>query len=291
MSFGAHVSIAGGIHRAVDRAVDAGCEAMQVFVKANKRWAATPLADDEVVAFRDGIEEHGLRPVFAHASYLLNPASGAPGIRERTVAALAVELDRCRRLGLAGIVLHPGAHGGAGESVGLDRALRALARARARAPGSPPILLESTAGQGTALGSRLEHLAWLVERLPPGSAGVCLDTCHLHAAGYALDSAPSVAATLDEVDAAIGIERVALVHLNDSQGLPGSRRDRHAAIGEGTIGTEGFASLLADPRARSIPGILETPKGEDGEMDRVNLARLRALATGSPIPEEIAPPT
>lgn len=290
MRFGAHVSIAGGVDRAVDRAVEAGCDTFQIFTKSARQWAARELDDEEVQAFRDKRREHGVDPAVAHASYLLNLASGDDELRERSWRTGALELELCRRLGLAGLVLHPGSHLGDGVETGLGRVARGLEKMIEAGNGVPPVLLEVTAGQGTGLGAELEHLAWLVERLGDERIGVCLDSCHLHAAGYALDTEEGCAETLERIEEAIGFERVAAIHLNDSKTEAGSRVDRHAHIGEGTIGAEGFAALLSDPRVRRLPGILETPPGDDWAWTRIDLARLRALARGKampPLPDEL----
>lgn len=280
MRFGAHMSIAGGVDRAVDRAVEAGCESLQIFTKSARQWAARRLADEEAERFRRKRREAGTAPAVAHASYLLNLASSDQQLWERSWESCAEELDRCRRLGLDGLVLHPGAHRGDGEEAGLQRVARGLERVLELVPDGPPVLLEGTAGQGTSLGGRLEHLRWLIDELGTDRLGVCLDTCHLHAAGYALDTAAACAATLDEIDRVIGFAHVAVVHCNGSRGAAGSRLDRHAHIGAGTIGEEGFAAFLADPRLDGLPGILETPKDPEGSWDRINLARLRALRRG-----------
>lgn len=285
MRFGAHMSIAGGVDRAVDRAAEAGCDALQLFTKNARQWAARPLTEEEVTAFRRKREELGIGPAVAHAAYLINLASGEQELWERCWRACAEELERSARLGLDGLIVHPGAHGGDGEEAGLRRVARGVERILAAVPGGPPLLLEVTAGQGTALGGRLEHLAWLLERLGDHGVGVCLDTCHLHAAGYALDSPEACRETLDAVEGIIGLGRVRVLHCNDSQGAAGSNLDRHTHIGVGTIGGKGFATLLTDPRVAHLPAILETPK--QGEWDRVNLARLRALHRGE---EELPPP-
>ena len=280
MHFGAHMSIAGGIQHAVDRAVEVECETLQVFTKSARQWAARPLVDDEVEAFRSRRADAGIDPAVAHASYLINLGAADRDLWERSCESFTVEIDRCARLGLDGIVIHPGAHGGNGEQAGLDRVATALETVLEKASSGPRVLLETTAGQGTVLGGRLEHLRWFLERLGNERLGVCLDTCHLHAAGYSLASPVDVDATLAEIEAVIGFENVHVMHCNDSLGEAGSHRDRHAHIGAGTIGEEGFAALLTDPRLQAIPAILETPKDEAGDWDRANLARLRALHRG-----------
>ena len=283
------MSIAGGVDRAVDRAVDAGCDTLQIFTKNNQQWVVRPLNDKEIEGFRAKRKQHGLNPVFAHACYLLNLASGDPELWQRSCDVCAVELERSARLGLDGLVLHPGAHRGDGEQKGLERVARGLEQVLDGLPDGPPILLETTAGQGTSLGHRLEHLSWLLQRIGDDQLGICLDTCHLHAAGYALDNSEGVSATLDAIEQTLGLDAVAAVHLNDSKADAGSRRDRHAGIGEGTIGTAVFAALLQDPRLSRKAGMLETPKGDDGELGRLNLARLRALQVAKRSPQRLAP--
>lgn len=284
MRLGAHVSIAGGMDRAPARAAELDFGTFQVFTKSNQQWRARPLSDAEIEEFRRRCAEDELTPVVGHSAYLLNLASGDPELWQRSCDSCRTELERSARLGLDGLVIHPGAHGGDGESVGLDRIARAIERIYRRLD-APPLLLETTAGQGTSIGHRLEHLAWLLERFTPEVAGVCLDSCHLHAAGYPLGDPDSVRRTLDAVGRVVGWERVRAIHLNDSVKEAGSRRDRHAGIGDGTIGESGFRALLSDRRVRELPGILETPKGEDNELDRRNLARLRALLDDEPLPD------
>lgn len=280
MRFGAHMSIAGGIHKAVDRATDVDCDALQIFTKSARQWAARPLVDEEVEAFRTRRAETGIDPAVAHASYLINLGAVDGELWERSSESFLVEIDRCARLGLDGIVIHPGAHGGKGERAGLHRVAAALETVLEKATAGPRVLLETTAGQGTALGGHLEHLAWFLDRLGAERLGVCLDTCHLHAAGYSLASRADVDAALAEIEEVVGFENVHLMHCNDSRGEAGSHRDRHAHIGAGTIGEEGFAALLTDPRLQAVPAVLETPKDDAGDWDRANLARLRSLHRG-----------
>jgi len=280
------VSAAGGVDRAPERAAEIGADTYQVFVKSNRQWNAGRLPEATVRRFRRQHRELRLGPVFAHGCYLVNLASPHTDVRERSIRCCRVELGRCARLGLEGLVIHPGAHLGIGVEAGLERIAAALDRLPIDQ--GCRLLLEVTAGQGSTLGGRLEEIAWLLDRFPPAWLGVCLDSCHLHAAGYPLDSKQHVAAALDQIDRTVGFDRIHLVHLNDSTGAPGSHLDRHRGIGEGTIGTAGFRHLLGDRRIRRLPGILETPKGDDTRLDRLNLAPLRALAAGrkAPDPEE-----
>jgi len=279
---GAHLSIAGGVWRAVERARALGCECLQIFVKPPRNWLLPELADRAVHRFRAAADEAGLRPVFAHASYLPNPASPEPALWQRSLACLLAEWDRTERLGLAGLVLHPGSHRGAGREAGLARLVEALRRlARARPRRTTPILLETTAGAGHGLGDRLEDLARTIEACPDGPPlGLALDTCHLWAAGYDLRSAEGLEALLAKVRRTAGLERVALVHANDARARRGSHLDRHEHIGRGRIGREGFRRLLTHPALRDLPFILETPKRDarGRAMDPVNLRALRRLA-------------
>ncbi|MFO8011794.1 MAG: deoxyribonuclease IV [Phycisphaerae bacterium] len=279
--FGAHLSVAGGVSRAVDRARDLGCDCLQIFVKPPQQWRFQDLDAAEIARFRAGVEEADLEPVVAHASYLLNLASPDDALYEQSVACLLAEWDRAEALGLAGIVLHPGSHVESGEAAGLARVAQALARlARARPDRTVPVLLETTAGAGSTLGATFEHLAQVFKACADGPPlGLAIDTCHLWAAGYDVASAEGLDATLADLDEAVGLDRLALVHANDAKGERGSRLDRHAAIGRGTIGRAGFRRIVNHPSLRHLPFILETPK-EDARgrpMDPVNLRTLRRL--------------
>ncbi len=284
--FGVHVSAAGGLDRAPERAANLGCETMQIFVKSNRQWAMRRLRRGEAARFRDGCARHGIHPVLAHASYLVNLASGDAELRVRSWRACRAELRRCQRLGIAGLVVHPGSCGDQPRARALER-LEASVAALTRGIVGTRLLLEVTAGQGTALGGCLEELGEVVRCFGADRIGVCLDSCHLHAAGHRLDTPLRVRRTLDALDHAIGFDRIHGIHLNDSRGGAGSRLDRHAGIGEGTIGSRGFRALLAAGRIRRLPGILETPKGPDNVLDRRNLARLQALAAGKRMPRSV----
>jgi deoxyribonuclease-4 len=279
LRLGAHESIAGGLHKAFDRAQSVGCDAVQIFVKSNRSWAVKPLTERDVARFEAKAEETGIQPVVGHASYLLNLGSPDEALWTKSRDVLIVELERCEALDVPYLVLHPGSHVGAGEEAGLARVVQALGEVHAATPGlRTRILLETTAGQGTNLGYRFEHLAWLIEHTQQGERlGVCLDTCHVFAAGYELRTPEGYAATIDTFDRVIGLERLKVVHLNDSKGDLASQKDRHEHIGKGHIGLEGFRHVLNDPRLEGLPGLLETPKGEDLHEDRENLAVLRSL--------------
>jgi len=281
------MSIAGGFPRALDRAAEVQAGALQVFLKSARRWEAKPLCRDEAAAFRRRLEQSGLGPyTLAHSSYLINLASPQRDLRERSIRALRDEVERCDLLGIPYLVLHPGSHMGAGERIGLDRVASALDRVllpfRTARRGPEPavnVLLEVTAGQGTNLGYRFEHLQRLLGRSRcEKRLGICFDTCHALAAGYDLRDETSYAATFSVLERTVGLDRLRAFHVNDSAGALGSRIDRHQHIGRGEIGLEGFRLLMNDPRFRDLPMVLETPKqGRDLEDDRANLAALRAL--------------
>jgi apurinic endonuclease (APN1) len=278
------MSIAGGISRSFARGESVGLEAMQIFAKNERQWTAKPISPEETVLFRAEQQRTGIHPVIVHDSYLINLAAPADDLREKSITAFADELERCAQLGIPYLVTHPGAHTGSGEEAGLARVAEAICRLLADGVGgNTVILLETTAGQGTALGYRFEHLARLFELIPyHNRLGICVDTCHIFAAGYNIRDRASYEATFAELDRLIGLEWVKCFHLNDSQKELGSRVDRHAHIGQGCIGLEAFRLLVNDPRFASLPMIIETPKGEDMAEDRMNLTVLRSLVS-SPV--------
>ncbi len=279
LRLGAHESIAGGLHRAFDRAQSVGCDAVQIFVKSNRSWAVKPLTEGDIARFKAKAEETDIHPVVGHTSYLLNLGTPDGGLWAKSRDMLIVELERCEALNVPYLVLHPGSHVGTGEEAGLARVAQGLGEVHAATPGfRTQILLETTAGQGSSLGHRFEHLAWLIEHTPEGERlGVCLDTCHIFAAGYELRTPDGYAATMEAFERTIGLDRLKVIHLNDSKGGLGSRKDRHEHIGKGHIGLEGFRQVLNDPRLAGLPGLLETPKGKELHEDRENLALLRSL--------------
>jgi len=266
--------------RAVDRAVATGCDALQIFTKSTGQWRARELPDEEVRAFRRKADAAQLSPRVAHASYLINLGTPEPALRARSIAGLGEELDRAERLGLDGLVLHPGAAVGGTEDEGLrlvGEAAAAVLKARKRQ--RVKLLFEHTAGQGSSLGWRFEHLHTLIA-LVDGTArvGVCLDTCHLLAAGYDWRSPSGYRRTFDAFDALVGFDRLAVMHLNDSKKPCGSRVDRHAHIGQGEIGTIAFRRLVNDPRVERLGMVIETPKLDDAEAtDRRMLQLLRSF--------------
>jgi deoxyribonuclease-4 len=278
---GAHVSVAGGLANAFSRAAELGCEAMQIFVKNANQWHGRPLAEAETAEFRAAHAASAVGTVVAHASYLINLAAAEPVVLARSRAALADELDRCAKLGVSGLVVHPGAHLGAGEEAGAERAAAALAAVLAAAPGlTTRVLLENTAGQGTCLGWRLEHLARIRAGAgDPARVGICIDTCHAFAAGYPVHEPMGWEDFLAELDRLGLLGALACIHLNDSLRPFASRRDRHAHIGEGAIGRPAFARLLAMPALAALPMILETEHGPQMSGLRADLATLRGLAS------------
>ena len=288
LKFGSHMSMAGGHDRAVRSAHAVGFASVQVFTKSNNQWRAAALTDAHVAAFRSALAETGVADPVAHASYLINLGSPDDVLWEKSIASLVVEVERGEALGIGELVIHPGAHVGTGEEVGLDRIARGLDEVHRRTRGvSLRIDLETTAGQGSCLGHRFEHLGRIIELVgEPERLGVCVDTCHIFAAGYPLGTSTEYHETMGDLDRLVGIGRVRVLHLNDSQKGLGSRVDRHAGIGLGQLGIEPFRHLVNDSRFRALPMILETPKGEsdDGvDLDAVNLGILRGLLAPAPV--------
>lgn len=281
MKFGAHMSIAGGVQRAIALGEQAGCDTIQIFTANQQQWTPKPLPEADVAMFKAECARSGLGPLVVHDSYLINLASQQEALWEKSIAAFRAELTRCALLEIPYLVTHPGAHTGAGIEAGLERVSLALDRLFAAGAGGPTtVLLETTAGQGTYLGSTFEQIAYLIRQSKfPERLGVCVDSCHIFAAGYDIRTPETYAATFAAFDQAIGIERIKCFHLNDSQKAFGSHADRHAQIGEGDIGLEGFRLLVNDPRFTQLPAILETPKGDDLAEDIANLATLRGLIT------------
>lgn len=282
LRLGAHESIAGGLYRALERGASAGCESLQMWTRNSRQWQAAPLEPSEIARFREVHHEQALRPLVAHASYLINIASPKPDLYRRSVDTLIDEVQRCEQLHLDYLVLHPGAHTGSGLEAGLAQARLGLTEVLEAHPGAHVrVLLETTAGQGTSLGGDFAELAAMLEADATGdSLGVCLDTCHVFAAGHDLRTDDGYETMMVALDAAIDLASLHVVHLNDSKYPVGSHRDRHEHIGEGYLGFEGFRRILQDPQLDGLAGILETPKSDDLHEDRENLRRLRAIAAG-----------
>lgn len=280
--FGAHFSVAGGLHNAAVTAKRFGCPTFQLFTKNAAQWTAPKLTDEQIRLFRDAVRDAGVTSVTVHDSYLINLAAPGDELFEKSVAAFVVELERAEALGADYLVTHPGAHVESGETAGLARVVEGLNRCAKRTAGfRVRILLETTAGQGTCLGWKFEHLKTLLDGVTePERYGVCLDTCHVFAAGYDLSTADGYDDTFGHFDELIGLGRVAVFHVNDSVKGVGCRVDRHALLGKGKIGSGCFKRLAADPRFADRPMILETPKEDDDgeEMDPVMLKLLRGYA-------------
>lgn len=278
---GAHMSIAGGYYKAVEQAAHCGCNCVQIFTKNNNQWRAKELTDDDVAKFRDALKEHKIVHPIAHDSYLINLAAPDADLWKKSIDAYVVELQRAERLGLAYVVMHPGAHTTASEEQGIRRAVKAFDEVHRQTRNLKVItLVETTAGQGSSLGWRFEQLANILGGVRnPDRLAVCVDTCHLFAAGYPLSDRKDYLATMRSLDKTVGIDRVRAFHLNDSKKELGSRVDRHAHIGRGKLGLEAFRNLLNDRRFSKVPMYLETPKEQENgeEMDIVNLRVLRSL--------------
>lgn len=276
---GAHMSISGGAHRAIERACSIGCTAMQIFVKNNMQWFARPLTGDEIKAFLEHQQRRQLQSVFAHANYLINLAATNPQFHFNSMRALGEELLRADQLQLPFLVVHPGAHLGAGEEAGLntivasiDQVLAAIPKVKTR------IALETTAGQGSCLGHTFEHIEYILTNVrEPERLCVCLDTAHVFAAGYDLSTEAAVRKMFRDFDQVVGLEQLQAIHLNDSKMPRGSRVDRHEHIGQGRIGLDAFRFIMRDRRFRKIPKVLETPKGKELREDVENLTTLRGL--------------
>jgi deoxyribonuclease-4 len=278
---GAHMSIAGGYYRAVEIAHECGCDCVQLFTKNNNQWRAKELTDEDAEKFQSALERLGIGHAIAHDSYLINLASPDQVLWEKSAEAFCVELLRAEKLGIRYVVTHPGAFTTSSEQEGIDRIIAALDTVHRRTAGiAACTLLENTAGQGSCLGWRFEHLAAIIAGVAePERLGVCIDTCHTIAAGYPLVTEQEYAATIAELDRLVGLDRVKAIHVNDSKQPLGSRVDRHEHIGRGTLGLEPFRHLLNDPRFSHTPMYLETAKEQENgeEMDVVNLRTLRGL--------------
>jgi len=276
---GAHMSIGGGAHLAIERARSIECTAMQIFVKNNMQWFARPLERKEISAFLDHAQRAELKSAFAHANYLINLAATNPQFHANSLRALSEELVRADQLELPFLVLHPGAHLGAGEEAGLAKIVGSINRVLAGLPKTKTrIALETTAGQGSCLGRRFEHLACIIANVrEPERLCVCLDTAHVFAAGYDLATEKLTKRMFAEFNRIVGLERLVALHLNDSKTARGSRVDRHEHIGKGRIGLEAFRFIMRDRRFRRIPKVLETPKGKELKEDVANMRTLRSL--------------
>lgn len=278
---GAHMSIAGGYYKAVEAAERCQCDCVQLFTKNNNQWRAKTITSEDVQQFQTALAELGIGHPLSHSSYLINLASPERTLWKKSINGFVVELERAGRLGIPYVVLHPGSFTTSSESAGLKRVIKALDEVDQQLDGSGAnCLLETTAGQGSNLGWRFEHLATILDGVKnPERLGVCFDTCHVFAAGYSLSTRYAYRKTMKELDDTVGLDRIKAFHLNDSKSEPGSRVDRHEQIGQGKMGVEPFRFLLNDRRFRRVPMYLETPKGKQKgvELDVVNLRTLRGL--------------
>jgi deoxyribonuclease-4 len=281
---GAHQSIAGGYYRAAEIARQCGCDCVQVFTKNNNQWRAKELTDDDAIRFQTALREAKVLHPLSHDSYLINLAAPDEALWRRSLEAFIIELQRAERLGIPYVVTHPGSYTSSSEQAGLKRIIEALDETHRQTRGlQVRTLLENTAGQGTNLGWRFEHLAEVIGGVKdPDRLGVCIDTCHVFAAGYPMATPKQYKATFRELDRIVGLKLIKAFHLNDSKRELGSRVDRHEHIGRGQLGLEPFRFLLNDARFKKIPMYLETPKEVDGEnrgleLDAMNLATLRGL--------------
>ena len=276
---GAHMSVAGGVSKALERGQSIGCDTIQIFTRNNNRWASKPIPPEEIERFHDQVKATGIWPVFSHAAYLINLASPKEDLWEKSIEAFIDELVRAEKLNLLGVVLHPGSHMGEGEDVGIARIAAALDRCHEATEGFKTLtLLEVTAGTGDHLGYRFEQLAEIRARVKhPERVAFCFDTCHAFAAGYDFRTREGYEAVMEEFDRILGLERLKAFHFNDSKHPLGSRKDRHEHIGHGYIGLDGFRWIVNDPRFQQVPMVLETPKSKDMHEDVENLRVLRSL--------------
>lgn len=279
MIFGAHESIAGGVYNAITRGQEATCDAVQIFNKSNNQWRAKTLKKEEVDQYFDTIEETGVTVACSHSSYLINIGSPDDALQTKSRKSLQEETERCNLLKIPNLVFHPGSHVGSGEEPGMDRIAESMNRVLADVPDNTVTLcLETTAGQGSNLGYTFEQIAYMMDRVEDKAhVGVCLDTCHIHAAGYPITDPDDYEETIARFEDVIGLGHLKIVHTNDSKTEFGSKKDRHEHIGQGEIGIQAFENFVNDPRFENIPFILETPKGDDLAEDIENLKILRDL--------------
>lgn len=280
MPIGAHMSIAGGVGNALIRGKDVGCDVIQIFTKSSNQWKVKPLADGEVKEFQKKREETGIWPAVAHNSYLINLASPDMELNQKSVDTMLIEMNRAEALDLPFIVMHPGAHTGSGEEAGLKRIASALNILFDKTKGyKVGLVLETTAGQGTVLGNRFEHIRDVIDGVRDKERiGVCFDTCHSFVAGY--DLRKRYDEVFNEFDKVIGLDILKAFHINDTLKGLGSRIDRHWHIGKGELGLETFRRIMTDERFKDIPMIVETPKGvnEEGiDLDIINIGILKEL--------------
>ena len=279
MFLGAHMSIAGGVFNAVLDGEKAGCEVVQIFTKQSNQWKAKLLTNDEITRFFDEQKRSRVKVVCAHTSYLINLGSPDDDLYRKSIEAFKIEMERCDVLKIPQLVMHPGSHVGSGEETGLRRIADAFNRILGELPDNKTsICIESTAGQGTNLGYKFEQMARIINMVEDKErVSVCLDTCHIFAAGYKLQNPKDYRATMKEFDDIVGLKRLQVIHFNDSKKPFGSKKDRHEHIGGGELGLEPFRNIMNDRRLNRVPKILETPKSDDLHEDIENLKILRSL--------------
>ena len=277
---GSHMSIAGGLHNALIHAEKAGCRCVQLFVKSSNQWRAKPLTDGDIAQFQAEQKRTGIAPAIAHSSYLINVGSPDQALYEKSREALLVEYKRCAQLGVESLVFHPGAHVGSGVQAGIERIAGAMDWVLGKIPdGRTLLLLETTAGMGSHIGSTFEELREILDRLDNADrTGVCFDTCHVFAAGYDIRTETGYNDTMRQFDSILGRSNLKAIHFNDSKYDWGTHKDRHEHIGKGFIGADAFGFFMRDPKLSGVPKILETPKDDAGKYDKMNLALLRKLA-------------
>ncbi|MEA2030511.1 MAG: deoxyribonuclease IV [candidate division Zixibacteria bacterium] len=279
MLFGAHESIAGGVHKSIERGKQATCDTIQIFNKSNSQWRAAKLKSEDIDEYFRLQEKLGVTVATSHTSYLINIASPNEALEEKSILSLKEEMERCKLLNIPNLVMHPGSHVGSGEEEGMIRISRNINKLfDALNDNSVTLLLESTAGQGTNIGYLFEQLAQIIHLVEDKNhIGVCLDTCHIFSAGYELRNSKGYSKTIKDFDDIIGLEKLRIIHMNDSKKPFGEKKDRHEHIGQGYIGLEGFSNIVNDSRLKKIPMILETPKDKDLAEDIENLKVLRSL--------------
>jgi deoxyribonuclease-4 len=279
---GCHVSVQGGLYRAFERGVEAGCTGIQIFTRNQRQWRAPPLSPEQIRRFKEAEKaQNGILNVLAHGSYLVNPAADSsrrPDLARLSGDTMFDELNRCEKLGIPFLIVHPGSHGGAGEITGISRIVCFIKRVLHRFEGKSMLLMETTSGQGNSMGCRFEHIRDIMDGVNDRRIGACIDTCHIFSAGYDIRTAVSYRRVLLEFDRIVGLVHVRAIHLNEAQGALGTGIDRHTHIGKGEIGLKAFSLFMRDRRFIHVPKILETPKKLDGrDMDRENIELLRSL--------------
>lgn len=279
MLLGAHMSVAGGLEKALLIGKEVGCQTIQIFTKNNNQWNAKPLTPQEISLFLKTKDQTEISPVFAHASYLINIGSPEEALYKKSIEALLDELKRCEKIGLSFLVLHPGAHRESGEEEALKKISQAINIVFQKTEGyRTMLLLENTAGQGTCIGHLFEHLAMIIENvLDKERIGVCFDTCHAFQAGYDMRTRAGYEKTFKDFDETVGLSKIKAFHLNDSKKEFHQRVDRHEHIGKGSLGKEAFQFLMNDKRFQYLPMVLETPKGKARLEDKENLSLLRSF--------------